>query len=204
MGGSRDQGDPESPVPKPDDFPQPPTSRGQSRPATSQHPQMNSYDAQHGIYQGQDGQHEPQRSAKINNFSRPPQHYQQHQQTSSQAQNDVYGGTGVYTPTSQYAQQQDRSYLSGPTPPVELETKRPNQGQSPYPEGFNDHDPPRPSIQQGRQGKGPAVLQKPNRKFVDQYNNEQGPTHHEGSTGPAKKGMDFFRRRGKARVDDYR
>lgn len=205
MGGAKDQGDPESPVPQADDFPQPPMSRGQSRPATSQHPQMNSYDAQQAVSQVNDGQHEPQqRSVKVNNFSRPPQPYQQHQKTSSQAQNDVYGGTGVYAPPSQYGQQPDRSYLSGPTPPVEIEATRPNHGQPQYPEGFNDYDPPRPSMQQGRQGKGPAVLQKPNRKFVDAYNNEQGPTHHEGSSGPAKKVMDFFRRRGRARVDDYR
>jgi protein-serine/threonine kinase len=204
MGGAKDQGDPESPVPQPGDFPQPPNSRGQSRPPTSQHPPMNSYDLQQGVYPGNDGQFDQQRPVKVNNFSRPPQQYQQNQKTSSQAQNDVYGGTGVYAPTSQYIQHQERSYLSGPTPPVESEARRPNQGQAQYPEGFNEYDRPRPSMQQGRQGKGPAVLQKPNRKFVDVYTNEQGPTHHEGSSGPAKKVMDFFRRRGRARVDDYR
>ena len=205
MGGSRDQdADPESPVPQPGDFPQPPTSRGQSRPPTALHPPMNSYDPQEGIHQGNDGQYDSPRPVKVNNFSRPPQQYQQRQKTSSQAQNDVYGGTGVYAPTSQYLQHQERSYLSEPTPPVESEPRRPNQGQPQYPEGFNDHDRPRPSMQQGRQGKGPGVLQKPNRKFVDAYNNEQGPTHHEGSSGPAKKVMDFFRRRGRARADEYR
>lgn len=206
MGGSRDQEpDPESPPPQPGDFPQPPTSRGQSRPPTAQHLQMNNYDPQEGAHEGSNGQYDQPRPAKINNFSRPPQQYQQHQKTSSQAQNDVYGGTGVYEPTFQYPQHQERSYLSAPTPPtVESESRHQNQGQAQYPEGFNDYDRPRPPTQQGRQGKGPGVLQKPQRKFVDAYNNEQGPTHHEGSSGPAKKVMDFFRRRGRARVDDYR
>ena len=207
MGGNRDQGaDPESPVPQPGDFPQPPTSRGQSRPPTGHHPQMNSYDAQEAAYQGNDGQYDQPRPAKVTNYSRAPQQqYQQpHQKTSSQGQNDVYGGTGVYAPTSQYSQPQERSYLSEPTPPVESEARRVNQGLPQYPEGFNDYDRPRPSVPPGRQGKGPGVLQKPNRKFVDAYNNDQGPTHHEGSSGPARKVMDFFRRRGRARTDEYR
>jgi protein-serine/threonine kinase len=204
-GGSRDQEpDLESPAPQPGDFPQPPTSRGQSRPPTAQHLQMNNYDPQEGAHEGNNGQYDQTRPAKINNFSRPPQQYQQHQKTPSQAPNDVYGGTGVYEPTFQYPQHQERSYLSGPTPPVESEPRHQNQGQAQYPEGFNDYDRSRPPMQQGKQGKGPGVLQKPQRKFVDAYNNEQGPTHHEGSSGPAKKVMDFFRRRGRARVDDYR
>ena len=205
VGGTRDQGaDPESPVPQPGDFPQPPTSRGQSRPPTGQQQQMNSYDPQEASYQGNDGQYDHPQPVKVTNYSRPPQQYQQHQKTTSRGQNDIYGGTGVYEPTSQYPQQQERSYLSEPTPPVESQPRRVNQGQPQYPEGFNDYDRPRPSMQQGRQGKGPGVLQKPNRKFADAYNNEQGPSHHEGSSGPARKVMDFFRRRGRARTDEYR
>ena len=206
IGGAKDQGaDPESPVPQPGDFPQPPTSRGQSRPPTAQHPPINNYDLQRGAYQGSDGQYDPKLPVQVSNFSRPPpQQYQQHQRASSQAQNDVYGGTGVYAPPSQYVQHEERSYLSGPTRPVDSEPGRPGQGQPQYPDGFNDYDQSHPSMQQGRQGKRPAVLQKPNRKFVDAYNNEQGPTHHEGSSGPARKVMDFFRRRARARADDYR
>ena len=217
MGGTRDDGeDPESPVPQPGDFPQPPSGRAQSRPTTGQQT-MNSYERQDDAAVGNDGQFDQPRPAPVNNFSRPPQHQQrpsqmqndmygaanQHQHRPSQPQNDVYGGTGVYAPTSQYLQQQERSYLTGPTPPVESEQRQPNQGRPLYPEGFNSYDQPRPSMQQGRQGK-PAVLQKTNRKFVDAYNNEQGPTHHEGSSGPARKVMDFFRRRGRARTEDYR
>jgi protein-serine/threonine kinase len=51
----------------------------------------------------------------------------------------------------------------------------------------------------GRPGKG-AVLQK-NKRFVDAWDtDESGRVHdHSGSSGPARKVMDFFRRRGKAR-----
>jgi len=57
-------------------------------------------------------------------------------------------------------------------------------------------------------GKGRGVLQKNNRRFTDAYeqepNNGYGPAHvdNAGSSGAARKVMDFFRRRGKARGDD--
>ena len=197
MGGNKDQdSEAESPVPQAGDFPQPPEGRAQTRPTTGQN-RVASYDTQDSVPLGHDGQYEQPRPVQVNNFSRPPQHYRQ---PSSQPPNDVYGGTGVYVPTSQY---QDRSYLTGPTPPVEQQYRDLNQPYQ-YPEGFNSYDPPRASMQPGRQGKGPGVLQKNNRKFTDAYENEHGPTHHEGSSGAAKKVMDFFRRRGRARVDDYR
>lgn len=59
----------------------------------------------------------------------------------------------------------------------------------------------RPSVQVTR-SKG-TVLQK-NRKFADAYEYERDPSHHSGSSGAARKVMDFFRRRGKARVGDDR
>jgi protein-serine/threonine kinase len=84
-----------------------------------------------------------------------------------------------------------------------------------YPPRFNDteegyvniHRPP-PQTQQSQQsrgGNGRGVLQKNNRKFSEAYENEQnngyGPTHndHAGSSGAARKVMDFFRRRGRDR-----
>ncbi|KIW35144.1 uncharacterized protein PV07_01859 [Cladophialophora immunda] len=51
----------------------------------------------------------------------------------------------------------------------------------------------RPSVQQGRQA--PGVLIKNNRKFIDPYDQEQGPTPHSGTSGVVKKIQDFFRRR---------
>ena len=83
---------------------------------------------------------------------------------------------------------------------------------APYPAGFNDYDDRRPvgSSGLGRSGtqSGRGVLQKNNRKFTDAYetdqNNAFGTAHvdNAGSSGAARKVMDFFRRRGKARADD--
>ncbi|MCJ1473887.1 hypothetical protein MMC13_002542 [Lambiella insularis] len=72
-----------------------------------------------------------------------------------------------------------------------------------YPAGFNSPDEePRASMQSGRNGRGPGVLQKPNRKFADAY--DQDPGHHAGSSGAAKRVMDFFRRRGRSRAGEDR
>lgn len=59
----------------------------------------------------------------------------------------------------------------------------------------------RQSMQTGRSARG-SVLQKNNRKFADAYDYEKGSSHHSGSSGAARKVMDFFRRRGKARGED--
>lgn len=61
------------------------------------------------------------------------------------------------------------------------------------------HSGPRQSMQAGR--RGPNILQKNNRKFADAYENE---SHHSGSSGAARKVMDFFRRRAKSRAGDDR
>ncbi|QSZ37604.1 hypothetical protein DSL72_008703 [Monilinia vaccinii-corymbosi] len=46
---------------------------------------------------------------------------------------------------------------------------------------------------------GRGVLQKNNRKFADAYGQDHAHSDHGGSSGAARKVMDFFRRRGKAR-----
>ncbi|KAJ5089325.1 hypothetical protein N7532_008009 [Penicillium argentinense] len=63
---------------------------------------------------------------------------------------------------------------------------------------------PRQSMQAGRSGRGPNVLQKNNRKFADAYEYERDLSHHSGSSGAARKVMDFFRRRAKSRAGDDR
>lgn len=63
---------------------------------------------------------------------------------------------------------------------------------------------PRQSMQAGRSARGPGVLQKNNRKFADAYEYERDSSHHSGSSGAARKVMDFFRRRAKSRADDDR
>ncbi|KAJ5901715.1 hypothetical protein N7495_002243 [Penicillium taxi] len=58
---------------------------------------------------------------------------------------------------------------------------------------------PRQSMQAGRTTRGPGVLQKNNRKFADAYEYD---LHHSGSSGAARKVMDFFRRRSKSRAGE--
>ncbi|KAL9597545.1 MAG: hypothetical protein Q9179_004232 [Wetmoreana sp. 5 TL-2023] len=104
------------------------------------------------------------------------------------------------------------SFLSGEGTPTESELSLGiNANQSRYPPGFNSYDDEsgRRSTQQGRSGRGPAVLQKNNRKFADAYEQEQEPGYgvggqHAGSSGAARRVMDFFRRRGRARAGDER
>ena len=103
-------------------------------------------------------------------------------------------------------QQPGQSYLGTPT---ESEISlQPHQQRQPdhrpvYPPGFGNEsytDEPRTSMQQQRPARGPSVLQKPHRRFADAYE-DQGPGEgsHAGSSGAAKRVMDFFRRRGRAR-----
>lgn len=123
-------------------------------------------------------------------------------------------GTHIPEPTPRWAPQPVNTQ-SGPLPPgqsyylndsvVHTESEVSiNQAQNrpQYPQGFNSYeqDEPCPSMQQARNGRG--VLQKPNRKFEDAYEQETG--HHSGSSGAAKRVMDFFRRRGKSRAGDDR
>jgi protein-serine/threonine kinase len=61
-----------------------------------------------------------------------------------------------------------------------------------YPPGFNSYEQEDQYNQHSRREK--HVLQKPHRKFPDGYENEA-----HGSGGRAKRVMDFFRMRGKAR-----
>ena len=105
-----------------------------------------------------------------------------------------------------------QSYLlpesSAPTPSENSQGLA--QRRSQYPGGFDSYDDePGPPMLQNRSGRGPAVLQKNNRRFADAYDQEQDPGsgtggHHAGSSGAAKRVMDFFRRRGKARSGDDR
>ena len=75
-----------------------------------------------------------------------------------------------------------------------------------YYDGYNGaYDSlPRQSAQAGRSGRGPHVLQKSHRKFADAYEYERDSSHHSGSSGAARKVMDFFRRRARSRAGDDR
>jgi protein-serine/threonine kinase len=135
-----------------------------------------------------DGQHDGSRPLKYNNYSRAPQpqHYQGAEPVAPQASNDVYGGTAVYAPQGQSVHSRQRS--------------EPMAQMMAYPEVAQPTG--RPSMQQGRQGRG--VLVKNNRKFTEAYDHEQGPTHHSGRSGAVKKVQDFFRRRRAPTDSDYR
>ncbi|KAI9038695.1 putative serine/threonine protein kinase (Kin4) [Aspergillus affinis] len=74
-----------------------------------------------------------------------------------------------------------------------------------YDEYNSPHDnSSRQSVQAGRSARGPGVLQKNHRKFADAYESERDLSHHPGSSGAARKVMDFFRRRAKSRAGDDR
>ncbi|CAG8893788.1 unnamed protein product [Penicillium egyptiacum] len=84
-----------------------------------------------------------------------------------------------------------------------------HQGHSSKPNYYDDYNgpydsAPRQSMQVGRSGRGPGVLQKNHRKFADAYEYERDGSHHSGSSGAARKVMDFFRRRAKSRAGDDR
>jgi len=85
-----------------------------------------------------------------------------------------------------------------PPPPKEDNLTRPQTlpyrpGQ--YPQGFNGYDEG-PYSPQATVRDRPTTLQK-NRRFTEAYEND-----HSGSSGPAKRVMDFFRKRGKARAGE--
>ncbi|KAE8348178.1 hypothetical protein BDV28DRAFT_105659 [Aspergillus coremiiformis] len=71
-----------------------------------------------------------------------------------------------------------------------------------YPNPFDST--PQQSTQAGRSTRGVSVLQKNHRKFADAYEYERDSSHHSGSSGAARKVMDFFRRRAKSRAGDDR
>lgn len=105
--------------------------------------------------------------------------------------------------------QPGQSYLLGESgTPTDSEASIVTQQHRPiYPPGFGSQpEERRPSTQQNRTGR---VLQKHHRRFADAYEHEQERGHgaggsHAGSSGAAKRVMDFFRRRGKARTGEDR
>lgn len=80
--------------------------------------------------------------------------------------------------------------------------RHPHANQS-APNYYGEYDSfPRQSMQVSR-GVRPGVLQK-NRKFADAYEYERDMPHQAGTSGAARKVMDFFRRRAKSRAGDDR
>lgn len=189
-----------------------PPSRGQPRPHTAVtgrgQTQSNTYQRDDAASASYDGQRERSRDATTQQARRNVAEHrtapqtQQSQSGSSQYQSQL-GSAG---PPRRL---QGQSYLleqSG-TPTDSEVSLGPGQHRPVYPPGFDSYeDETQVSAQHSR---SPRVLQKNNRRFADAYEQEQEPGygtggHHAGSSGAAKRVMDFFRRRGKARAGDDR
>ncbi len=188
---------------------QAPASRAQQRPQTMAYNRGqdgNNTFRQENIPAGFDGPRDRIRDlpSQPRRNDVPSRGMQQDQYNSPQYQSEAE----LYPPSNPPIQGQ--SYLGTPT---ESEISLgPNRRDRPlYPQGFNSYEDEQPSstAQPSRSARGPAVLQKNNRRFADAYeqNTEPGSGvggQHAGTSGAAKRVMDFFRRRGKARTGDER
>jgi protein-serine/threonine kinase len=183
-------------------FMDPPTSRGQGRPA------------------GSSGVEQPGNDVYKRNLDSPIQQDRRGTSTASPPQHHRYASQGQpYEAQMTGANPQYRSgngqHFSPSIPtqsdasltyPIHGQTQAQPQQASRYPTGFNDYENQEVRQPGSRQGRG--VLQKNNRKFEEAYeqqNQDYSGNHNSaGSSGAARKVMDFFRRRGKAREGDDR
>ena len=210
-GGSRDPADfrPASEQRQSSGLQQAPASRGHSRPQTM------------GYNQGQNSRDDYRQEENVPSTFDGSRD-QTRESLPSQAQRSDHTSRNVIQPqygSPQYNSYQDlyppsrkpkpgQSYLGTPTE-SEL-SLGPRHERPVYPQGFNSQEDvqPRSSMQQSRSGR-PGVLQKNNRRFADAYDQDAEPGHgtgghHAGSSGAAKRVMDFFRRRGRARAGEDR
>lgn len=179
------------------------SSRGPSRPQTMGYgkdpSRSNSYridDGGHAVYDGSREDYRDMPAQQGRKYIVPAR-----QGAASQYKEPQYPTRGAAKAGPSYPGTPTESELS-----LGMDTK-----QARYPAGFNSYDdePALRSAGAGRSARGPAVLQKNNRKFADAYEQEQEPGYgvggqHAGSSGAARRVMDFFRRRGKARAGDDR
>lgn len=193
---------------------QAPPSRGQARPqtmgASRGQSQTNIYQREDAVSSGYDGQRERNRGNITQQAGRGNVPYQ----ATPNAQASAYDNHQYPDQPESYGPPRrllgpGQSYLLGKsgTPTDSEASLAASQHRPVYPAGFSSYeDEPRPSMQQNRTAR---VLQKNNRKFGDAYEQDQEPGygnggHHAGSSGAAKRVMDFFRRRGKARAGEDR
>ena len=182
---------------------QAPASRGNSRPQTMAYNRGQSggsnYRQEENIPGGYDGQGD-------RTVESPMQQGRRQEPFSGNLHPNQYGSPQSHSQSNLYPppklSQPGQSYL-GTSTESEI-SLGPRRERPLYPQGFNsaEEEPVRVSMQQARSGR-PGVLQKNNRRFADAYEQE-GSGHHAGSSGPARRVMDFFRRRGKARAGDER
>ena len=189
-----------------------PQSRGQSRPQTTADSQgrSNSYRDDDFQSTGHDGQTDRQRDGGVQQTRRN----NGSSRTGPRSEQRPYADppySSQQEPMSPLRPPQGQSYLLGGsgTPTDSEISLAAGQHRPIYPPGFDSYEnDSRPSVQKPRGTRGPAVLTK-NRKFTDAYEQDQEPGQgaggsHAGSSGAARRVMDFFRRRGKARAGEDR
>ena len=184
------------------------SSRIQPRPQTMAYSRgasgVNSYGQEENLPAGFDGSLDRSRDSPAQQTRRkdvPPRGGQQGQYSDQQTE----------TPRDAYPAakplQAGQSYLDTPT---ESQISVNHRRERPvYPQGFNEYeeDAAGTSMPQSRSGRGANVLQKNNRRFADAYEQDAEPSYgvggqHAGTSGAARRVMEFFRRRGKARAGE--
>ena len=186
------------------------SSRTQSRPQTMAYTRgqrgANTYGQEENLPTGFDGSRDRSRDS-------PAQQTRRKDIPSRGAQQNEYGNLQSDPPQNPYPTpkipQPGQSYLDTPTESqISLNQRRERPV---YPQGFNEDEEELAgsSLHPNRSGRGPNVLQKNNRKFADAYEQDADPSygvggHHAGTSGAARRVMDFFRRRGKARAGEER
>lgn len=186
------------------------SSRIQSRPQTMAYSRgasgVNSYGQEENFPAGFDGSRDRSRDS-------PAQQTRRKDVPSRGGQQGQYSDPQTETPQDAYpatkALQPGQSYLDTPT---ESQISINHRRERPvYPQGFNEYeeDAAGTSMPQSGSGRGANVLQKNNRKFADAYEQDADPSYgvggqHAGTSGAARRVMDFFRRRGKARGGEER
>ncbi|KAG0651486.1 Serine threonine-kinase kin4 [Hyphodiscus hymeniophilus] len=143
----------------------------------------------------------PMQDRRATSTASPPQHQRY---ASAQVSDPRSGAPPQFLPPMNFRQEESALTTGSESSLNDFQQRRGPQTQ--YPPGFNDHDKRAPSGRVNSSGRG--VLQKNNRKFADAYEQDQNNgwaqphTDHAGSSGAARKVMDFFRRRGKDRGGD--
>lgn len=139
--------------------------------------------------------------------SQGQQHLQQQEARQQQQSGPTYLNYHATSPSHPQTQsQQSESYY---TPAQSQEshsshsTAMPPPSRPQYPPGFNSYDTPASPVTSSAQGgsgqrRQPSVLQKP-RRFQEAYETGAGPAQHSGSSGGARRVMDWFRKRGRER-----
>ena len=217
-GGTKEQGL-TSPAPISDQRPsttqQMAQSQGQSRPQTVAYSRgqsrSNSYRHEESNPAGYDGQNDRQRENTAAQTRRNNESHRKGNQMQQREYDDL-PYSSQQEALSPLRPPQGQSYLLGVsgTPTDSEISLGAGQRRPVYPPGFDSNENiSRSSLHQARGPRGPTVLTKNNRKFVDAYEHDQEPGYgsggnHAGSSGAAKRVMDFFRRRGKARAGDER